>query len=519
MEDVFVYAFATFGHPNDFRQTCFLPEKRTQVLMVKSFDLTNSIKVFPDSTLYSIRKEKVNGNYCISYAIYTFAKEKLSERDGTFIGSSIVYRNQIPDENITIQNLNRFHTELISKNVAEDRIIVDHSNDFSLSKKVGEDFDKISLNLKKFEDPVNFNSTGSALVVLSRTNDHILLQNFKKSLLLLNNFDTIFFTSSKEILNFTQTRNIYNVTDEQGFEEKIENLKKDRKQIVLNKITEFEKVKTKLEYQRKQMNSEFENRIKENEVKQAENYKKIQDSKNNLLTQNAIYKSFSKNIEDLIESLNEDKTLEEVNTSYLNHKKQFEQELSTVENPSSLQLISDKKNQAKTPHTRNKSLQNGDEKVKNRSKVKKQDTIKIISYVLNFLLGAAILMILFFPFWKKKEAMISIQDQQHDSSKIIPLPQEPLISKLNPVPNDTVNTDNRKKLMEELIDSMNLTAVVKAIFDKNPKSIGNIYNYQHLDYRKYLFEKNPDAFIKNNGDTILVKKDSLKIIPLFEETK
>jgi hypothetical protein len=32
MENIYVFAFATFGHPNDFRQNCFLPDATGWIL-------------------------------------------------------------------------------------------------------------------------------------------------------------------------------------------------------------------------------------------------------------------------------------------------------------------------------------------------------------------------------------------------------------------------------------------------------------------------------------------------------
>ena len=72
MENVYVYAFATFGHPSDFQQDCLLPVKNKLPFKIKLFELTHAIKVFPKSKLHSIRFEKINGEIYISYSIYFF---------------------------------------------------------------------------------------------------------------------------------------------------------------------------------------------------------------------------------------------------------------------------------------------------------------------------------------------------------------------------------------------------------------------------------------------------------------
>ncbi len=236
------------------------------------------IKVYPNTTLYSIRKENINGLNAISYSIYTFAKEKLSERDGTFIGSSILYTNAIAKENITIEKLNKFHYELIKKNVVEERLIVSHSKEFSISKSVTNDFDKLAYNLKKIEEPTNFNLSNSSLVVYSRIDTNTLQQNFKKSLELLNSFDTIFFTDNKEIAEFVKNRNIYKVIDENGFERELQILRDEKKKRLQSTINDFEKELFELEENKRITIKNFKESIEQNSRLHQENSKKIDES-------------------------------------------------------------------------------------------------------------------------------------------------------------------------------------------------------------------------------------------------
>ncbi|MCH5718556.1 hypothetical protein [Niabella hibiscisoli] len=73
---------------------------------------TDAIRLFPNSRLYSIRKESVNGNDLVAYSVYSFAKEQGSERGGTFIGSSLLFSNKVAEEAITVNCLTEFHDYL-----------------------------------------------------------------------------------------------------------------------------------------------------------------------------------------------------------------------------------------------------------------------------------------------------------------------------------------------------------------------------------------------------------------------
>ena len=126
-------AFGTFGNPNGFKQSFFVFSDENIARNVKTFDLkTDAITLFPNSKIYAIRKELANGSNAIAYSIYTFAKERSSDRGGTFIGSSILFLNKIAEENITINCLNEFHNSLVAKNVQNDIIDVEHSDNFNI---------------------------------------------------------------------------------------------------------------------------------------------------------------------------------------------------------------------------------------------------------------------------------------------------------------------------------------------------------------------------------------------------
>ncbi|MEG2334539.1 hypothetical protein [Chryseobacterium sp.] len=515
-ENIYLYAFATFGHPNDFRQTCFLPTKRGTELNIKLFDLTNSIKVYPNSELYAIRKEIANGMKIISYSKYTFAKEKLSERDGTFIGSSILYTKSIANENITLKKLNHIHNELIKKNIVEERLTVTHSKDFLLAKTVVSDFDKISLELKIIDKSIDFSVSNDNLVVYSRLEESNLQQKLKKSLELLSKFDTLFFTDDKNIVDFTKSRGIYKVVTEADFDKEIEKIHIERKQKITDAIAKFEKNKLQLEEEK---NREIENRkkqIEQNQQKQSENQKKIEESKSDLSKLENLYKTFAGHISILMSNLHSGKTLDEVNNSYKQFEKEFNDEkrklsstnhVSSVSNPRSTSQVSPFSNPYEKPNYGN--YNDGDDGKNNFSKI-----LTIISLVLNVLLIGGIIYLYFINSDTKKKLEnaenIATSKEVIESNESDPVLVE---SKLNPIPND-VAKNKIEEIQNKLIDnSTKIDEVVKIVFEIN-KPIRDAYKYQKGDYEEYLIKENPSAF---NSNKILINKDSLKKIPFYKD--
>ncbi|MDI9338190.1 MAG: hypothetical protein QM539_07175 [Alphaproteobacteria bacterium] len=243
MNSIYFWGFATFGHPNDFRQSLFYRSNKEIAKNLKIYDLTNAIKVFPNSKLYSIRKEMIGGYKGVSYTIYTYAQEMTSKRDGTFIGSSILFINEITEENQTVVKLNEFHEILIQKKTKNNILTVNHSDQFEHSKNYLDEFEKNNYILKQITDIENFSYTKNNLVLNINTDPENLASFLKKSLILLNRYDTLFFTSSKEIIEYCKSKNIYLVKDENNFEQIIKNLEYEKKQNLNNSVNNINKSK------------------------------------------------------------------------------------------------------------------------------------------------------------------------------------------------------------------------------------------------------------------------------------
>jgi hypothetical protein len=316
MNNIYVFAFATFGHPNDFKQSAFVYDQKSFVKNIKKFDLTNAIKVFPDSTIYAIRKELVNGLNAVSYSIYTYAQEQKSTREGTFIGSSIVYTNGIEEEDITIDKLLSFHNALIKNNTIDDILTVNHSDNFIIPPNVISDFDAIGVNLKGIDSIDNFFLSNKNLVVWYRIDHNTLSNNFKKSLELLNKYDAIYFTNKKAVIEHSKKRDLYSVVDEKGFEDEIVNAQNTQRQKAQNYISDLERALKKWEKETNKVISKQTDQIENNKKIHLENERIINESTRDVEKIPTYFSDFARSIDDCIYQLKSDKKLSQVRKLY-----------------------------------------------------------------------------------------------------------------------------------------------------------------------------------------------------------
>jgi hypothetical protein len=310
--------FGTFGTPNGFTQSSLL--KNTY----RTFDLnTNAIGLFSKTKMYSIRKEVLDGDNIISYSIYTFAKEKFSERGGTFIGSNISFFNKIANENLIVNSLNAFHQDLISNelNVSNEIIQVVHSNKLKANKP--KDFDKIDFHLRQIEE-LDFSQTSNkSLVVYSEVNSNKLQKLFKQSIDLLNTYDIIYFTSSNEIAEFVHQKGLFKLVKRDGFEQEIKSQEIDRKRRIELSIAELEKEKENLEIDRARLLAEYHQQIENNEKLHKENRQRIDESKKQVTAIDEKYQDFKKKIDDSIIQLRAGKKLNVVKELLTDNKRIF----------------------------------------------------------------------------------------------------------------------------------------------------------------------------------------------------
>jgi len=519
-------AFGTFGNPNGFRQTFFVGSKEL-AKSVKTFDLnTNALKLFPNSKIYSIRKEHAAGFNAIAYSLYSFAKEQNSDRSGTFIGLSILFTEKIGEEIITLNQLNEFHSSLISKNVQNDVIMVNHSDKLSVSKP--KEFEKIEYHLRDIENLNFIQTTGKTLVVFTATNDDVLSKLFKNSIELLNIYDTIYFTDSREVAEFVNKKGIFkiiqNVGDKLEFELEIQNLLEESRRKREKSISDFESEVQRINEDKLNTISEFKIQVEQNERIHKENEQRINDSKKELETIEQFYKEFSIIIQELVNQLKSGKKLEDIKQVYNENKNRFIEGVSTLKRPNYIKKLPKTNPQSNLKPAYNSS------KIEQKSRIHKDeaeeseqsdgyeiDIFKIVSLILGFLLVFSWFYILFF---KMKQAESKTQQLEIVSmpipEKIDEKPNPLTIQPLNPAPNSELNENDYRLVAKKLSRNTKIDDVVKLIFDKNPTDIKSHYIGQERIYSNHLLELNKDCFDEKDG-IYFFSKDTLRHIPSYKK--
>lgn len=397
----FFSAFGTFGNPNGFRQSFFLGGNMNIAKEIRTFDLkTDAIKLFPQSNIYSIRKDYSAGCNLISYSVYTFAKEQNSDRGGTFIGSSLLFVNKIASEGLIISTLNDFQHILEKNNLSEGIITVNHSDQFSIQKP--KDFDKIGFNVREVDELDFTQSGGNYLVVYCETNAAQLQTFFKKSIDLLNVFDTIYFTQSHEIGEFVKQKGIFKIVDADGFKKELDNLEEERRRILQNAIIDLKKEKEDLKEVKTKLLQDLNIQISQNEKRHQDNETKIKESKKRIEIISKEYDQYSEKIEEVIRHLTADGKIESAKKRHQENKRAFTNTVDQNRNVESLSPLSSSSNGRIQPQKDNQPYPQGlsgfHSSGRNQEKVFRLDGFKVATLVLSLVLtGALILCFLWMP--------------------------------------------------------------------------------------------------------------------------
>lgn len=389
----FFSAFGTFGNPNGFRQSFFLGGNHNIAREIRTFDLkTDAIKLFPQSNIYSIRKDYAGGCNLISYSVYTFAKEQNSDRGGTFIGSSLLFVNKIASEGLIINALNDFQRYLEKNNLSEGTIMVNHSDHLSI--QVPKDFDKIGFNLREI-DEVDFNkSSNSYLVVYCETNSAQLQTFFRKAIDLLNVYDTIYFTQSHEIGEFVKQKRIFKIVDTNGFKTELDHLEEERLRALQTAIADLEREKEGLKDGKTKLIEDLSIQISQNEKRHQDNAVKIKESKNGIEVIRKEYDQYSEKIDQLIQSLKSDGKVEAAKKRHQENKRLFADILHQNRNIESLSSLSSASGRVQgkvpQPYANTNGLAGFHSSGRNEEKEFKLDGFKVATLVLSLLLIAAL---------------------------------------------------------------------------------------------------------------------------------
>ena len=497
MENIncYIFAFATFGHPNDFRQTPFKYSNPDIAKQIKVFDLSNAIKVFPETTIYSIRKEIIENSKLISYSIYSFAQEQASKRDGTFIGSSIILENKITKEEYVIKCLNEFHHKLTENNVNNGILKVNHSKEFIPISNLS-DFDKIKNPEIEIND-LNFNYNNKSLVVYCDISPIKLVSFFNYSIDLLNVYDTIYFTDSKEVAEFVHQKGIFkliqNVGEKRDFEKEIKFLNDERKRKIEKVISEYESEIKRVIDDKNNSIQLFKTQIEQNERIHIQNSREIEDSKKNINKISQYYDDFINKNKSLVNQLKNSSgaKFEELKQIYFNNTILFKKGLSELNKPN-YQIKQITKPKPKSNLNFEQSIHHSNIK-QDQTKFNldaettkyKIDYFKVATLILSLLL----ITILVVNFLNRKQYV---------------------------EPNSNLTGKDLKRVTNKIKHGQKLDEIVKEIYNLNPNDIQKPYENFEKTYSSLLYLNNNKCFEKID-DVYILKDNNLKIIPSYKK--
>ena len=477
-------AIGTFGLPNGCTQSGFYNGKiKTHN---KSLDLNaNAIKIFPNTILYVLRREIITNEPSIIFGKYSFAKEKNSNRGGTFIGSFISFYNCFANPNQTYSLLNEFHTNLIENenNILNSILQVSHSKD--LQVKLPRDFEKLnenlkSLNLTEFFSR-NISQNQNFAVYAEETTEDKIVKFFQNCIDFFPNSETIYFTQNKEIAEFVNEKSLLRIIRFSDFENEITSIK-------IKKIEE----QKKLEEQKKEEQRKEEEQIRIEEQKKEEQRKIEEQKRKDLVERNRFFSK--RNPQNNKHTLFDDyrKLVNDFN-KLLDLHRELEKKNDFLDRTQNNSIVNQEF-----------SNRNDFTEVKHNSKNK-----KIFFYIIIPILCFSLLLSNLYLYFFQKPKIEYLQTVTEISST-----NNENISSLNPIPNSEISQNDKKILFQKTIKGKKIGEIVNIIFESNPTEISKIYSFQKKDYQNNLFKFN-EKYFKIENDTICIN-DSIVKIPSFK---
>lgn len=491
-----ILGHATFGHPNDFRQSVIftnVKDTANNYNFLKIYDLSNAIKVFPGDSLYSIRKEIIENVSYVSFTKYSFANEKKSKRDGTFIGTSIVFKQNLPKIEIILNALNYYHKELYSKNVINGRLIVEHSAQFNKPEKLVNNLESSHPNYiiqNHFVEKIN----NSLLFYIPKDNTELNI-SLELSLNLLDKFNVLYFTSNQSTVQYTQTKSLYllkEITSLKDIAHKIQiEINQKNEQLLHKIVSKNNEVIGKL----KSSVQKTHGIIKENEFKLSE-YQKRNKSNSDIIHK---YKDIINHLEfesnKIISSFRKQEIDENVLKSNINnlHAK-INRDYSNI--PPTFNITQEQAVRSETQYVRLKKQNIEARQVETDNKGFGINIFEILTIILTVLLIGSWLFFFF-------------SDSEEPSSAINETIVEARIG--------TLSADDLKLVNEKLKPNSNMDSVIEVIFRNNPNDVENYFGRHRSDFIILLREQNTSSFDETPKGEFIFNGIPLASIPSKKE--
>lgn len=472
--------FGTFGKPYGFQQYFYFDGVFNQTLDLN----TNAIGIFPETELFSVKREIYNGLHTICISKYTYANEINSSRGGTFIGSCILLTEAYTDaENIYLL-LNELHNDLISskKNIIDSVLQVQQATQLEVKEPLHFENVKAKLNFLKETDcySTSINPNNRFLIEPNLTHDsESQVVNFiDYAIKYFTDFDTLYFTYDKNVHSYVNQKGLLKTIKWETFtakKEEVIKLREEKKRIEEEKKRELEKKK---QNPNNSKDGAFTNWVYRNEKKWDKNQIKKAISEYNRLLDYCL----------------------ELDSQKFSAPRQI-----IYKQPKSERYSSDYEYEST-----------------------QYDYRLIASLAANLIL--VLFIIVYFFFFNEPRIQYVYKDTSSQSEEIIPEKNEERKSEskgdsekneynaLNPKPNSELNFNDKKVVSRSGLRDKTISEITKIIFSKNPTDIESHYKEQKEAYSKALVELNRECFTEID-ETYKCTCDSLSHIPSFKIDK
>jgi hypothetical protein len=493
-----IYTFGTFGNPNGYNHNCIYKSQQQNYLN-SSFDLnTNAIKLFPDTKVFSIKKGHFQNQNTLVFSYYSHALEINSNRDGTFIGCSIVFLENYIEIAGILKFLAKYTSFLKDEHTTNSKLRIKHSNEFA---KPSYDFKNlISSNQKLYNIPrFDTKENQQKLFVYYRTDDIEEMLNEATSL--LDYYSEIYFSSNIEIAAFVKEKNLYTIKKQTKDQPQ---LSLYIKQINKEKLDKIEQQKRNIQFRKEDSQHKINQLQKSIEIhfnRKQQEKKSIESDTSKLEIYNSDLQRIKKDLSSSFEAL-----LNGLENSTLNSN--LQKENSSIQSfTNQLNEISDFIDRLNTNSRRNEDTRGNNipkPKIKTVTEVDHgndgfgYNIFEFISIFLGVLLIGSWSYFLFFyeP---------DIPENYTEQKEIQGISVSPSVQEF-------LNESDLAIVNNKLKRGMTLDSIVLVIFKNNPNDIESHYSSKKEIYKDLLINSNEDLFKKVNQDYIL-DADALKKVP------
>jgi hypothetical protein len=493
-----IYTFGTFGNPNGYNHNCIYKSQQQNYLN-SSFDLnTNAIKLFPDTKVFSIKKGQFQNQNTLVFSYYSHALEINSNRDGTFIGCSIVFLENYIEIAGILKFLAKYTSFLKDEHTTNSKLRIKHSNEFG---KPSYDFKNlISSNQKLYNIPrFDTKENQQKLFVYYRTDD--IEEILNEATTLLDYYSEIYFSSNNEIAAFVKEKNLYTIKkqtkDQPNLSRYIDQIKKEKSEKIEQQKRNILLRKEDSQHKINQLQTSIEihlNRKQQEKKSIDSDTSKLESSHSEL---QRIKKDLSSSFEALLNGI-------ENSSLNLNLKK----ESSLIQSyTNQLNEISDFIERLNSNGRRNDDARNGHipkSRVKTSLEVDQNNDgfgYNIFEYVSIFLGVLLIGSWCYFLFFYEPDIPENYTRQKEIQG-----------TGGGQSVQEFLNESDLSIVNKKLKRGMTLDTIVSIVFKNNPNDIESHYSSKKEIYKDLLINSNEDLFKKVNLDYIL-DADALKKVP------